>query len=123
ISSMITDASVRPRPEPPYSCGISAANQPALVNASTKASGKARCASTWRWYSSGNCAHSARTASRSSPWDRTLLIGVIVASRELGARLHGQRALMTARPQHDAALVVEAATDVEQLQVEQRRLR
>ena len=39
ISSMITDASVRPRPEPPYSCGISAASQPALVSASTKASG------------------------------------------------------------------------------------
>jgi hypothetical protein len=39
ISSMITLASVRPRPEPPYSCGISAASQPALVSASTKASG------------------------------------------------------------------------------------
>ncbi len=30
ISSMITDASARPRPEPPYSAGISAASQPAL---------------------------------------------------------------------------------------------
>jgi hypothetical protein len=27
------------RPEPPYSCGISVASQPALVSASTKASG------------------------------------------------------------------------------------
>jgi hypothetical protein len=39
ISSMITLASARPRPEPPYSCGISAASQPAWVSASTKASG------------------------------------------------------------------------------------
>ena len=39
ISSMITEASARPRPEPPYSSGINAANQPALVIASTKASG------------------------------------------------------------------------------------
>ena len=39
ISSMMTEASARPRPEPPYSCGISAAIQPALVSASTKASG------------------------------------------------------------------------------------
>jgi len=39
ISSMITDASARPRPEPPYSVGISAASQPARVSASTKASG------------------------------------------------------------------------------------
>ena len=39
ISSMITDASVSPRPEPPYSSGISAASQPALVSASTNASG------------------------------------------------------------------------------------
>ncbi|MCY1292490.1 hypothetical protein D9M68_544470 [compost metagenome] len=39
ISSMMTEASVRPRPEPPYSCGISAASQPAAVSALTKASG------------------------------------------------------------------------------------
>jgi len=39
ISSMITEASVRPRPEPPYSCGISAAIQPALVSASTNSAG------------------------------------------------------------------------------------
>jgi hypothetical protein len=39
ISSMITEASAMDRPEPPYSCGISAAIQPALVSASTKASG------------------------------------------------------------------------------------
>ena len=38
-SSMITLASVRLRAEPPYSSGISAAIQPALVSASTKASG------------------------------------------------------------------------------------
>src|SRR5437660_11666346 len=36
ISSMMTDASASPRPEPPYSCGISAASQPALVSASTE---------------------------------------------------------------------------------------
>jgi len=29
---MITEASARPRPEPPYSCGISAASQPARVD-------------------------------------------------------------------------------------------
>ncbi|MNF03712.1 hypothetical protein D3C80_2030830 [compost metagenome] len=39
ISSITTLASVRPRPEPPYSCGISAAIQPAWVSALTKASG------------------------------------------------------------------------------------
>ncbi len=39
ISSMITDASVSPSPDPPYSCGMSAASQPALVSASTNASG------------------------------------------------------------------------------------
>ncbi len=39
ISSMITEATVSERPEPPYSSGISAAIQPALVSASTKASG------------------------------------------------------------------------------------
>jgi hypothetical protein len=39
ISSMMTLASVRPRPLPPYSCGISAASQPAFVSALTKASG------------------------------------------------------------------------------------
>ena len=39
ISSMITDASVSPRPEPSYSVGIIAASQPAPVNASTNASG------------------------------------------------------------------------------------
>ena len=38
-SSMITEASVSDRPEPPYSSGISADIQPALVSASTKASG------------------------------------------------------------------------------------
>ena len=39
ISSITTLASVRPRPEPPYSAGIIAASQPAFVSASTKASG------------------------------------------------------------------------------------
>ena len=39
ISSMMMEASVRPRPEPPYSSGISAASQPALVSASTNSSG------------------------------------------------------------------------------------
>ncbi len=39
ISSMMIEASVRPSPEPPYSCGISAASQPARVSASTNASG------------------------------------------------------------------------------------
>jgi hypothetical protein len=39
ISSMITVASARPRPEPPYSAGISAASQPASVRASTNFSG------------------------------------------------------------------------------------
>ena len=38
-SSMITVASVSDSPEPPYSSGISADIQPALVSASTKASG------------------------------------------------------------------------------------
>jgi len=46
---MITLASARPRPEPPYSVGISAASQPAFVSASTKASGYARLASISRW--------------------------------------------------------------------------
>jgi hypothetical protein len=36
---MITVASARPRPEPPYSAGISAASQPASVSASTNFSG------------------------------------------------------------------------------------
>ena len=39
ISSMMMEASVRPRPEPPYSWGISAASQPASVSARTKSSG------------------------------------------------------------------------------------
>ena len=39
ISSMITEASARPRPDPPYSSGIRAASQPALVSASTNSSG------------------------------------------------------------------------------------
>ena len=39
ISSMITDASAIDRPEPPYSCGISAAIQPACVSACTNSSG------------------------------------------------------------------------------------
>ena len=38
-SSMITLASVSVRPEPPYSSGMSADIQPALVRASTNASG------------------------------------------------------------------------------------
>jgi hypothetical protein len=66
ISSITTLASARPSPEPPYSCGISAASQPADVSASTNASGYPRCASISRWYESGNCAQSARTASRIS---------------------------------------------------------
>jgi hypothetical protein len=39
ISSMMTDASARPSPLPPYASGISAASQPASVSASTNASG------------------------------------------------------------------------------------
>ena len=39
ISSMITDASASPSPDPPNSCGISAASHPASVSAATKASG------------------------------------------------------------------------------------
>ena len=39
ISSMMTEASAMVRPEPPYSCGINAAIQPALVRASTNSSG------------------------------------------------------------------------------------
>ncbi|MDT4833798.1 hypothetical protein FQZ97_674190 [compost metagenome] len=39
-SSRITEASARPRPEPPYSAGTIADSQPALAMASTKASGK-----------------------------------------------------------------------------------
>ena len=39
ISSMMTEASAMLRPEPPYSCGINAAIQPALVKASTNSSG------------------------------------------------------------------------------------
>jgi hypothetical protein len=39
ISSMMTLAAVRPRPEPPYSSGIIAASQPASSNAATKSSG------------------------------------------------------------------------------------
>jgi hypothetical protein len=39
ISSMMIEASVRLRPEPPYSSGISADSQPASVSAWTKASG------------------------------------------------------------------------------------
>ena len=35
----LTEASVRPSPEPPYSCGIIAASHPALVSASTNSSG------------------------------------------------------------------------------------
>jgi hypothetical protein len=36
---MITEASVSPRPEPPYSAGIIAASHPAPVNVSTNVSG------------------------------------------------------------------------------------
>ena len=39
ISSMITDASASPSPEPPYCAGIIAASHPALVSAWTKSSG------------------------------------------------------------------------------------
>ena len=39
ISSMMTLASARPRPDPPYSCGMSAASQPAWVRASTNSTG------------------------------------------------------------------------------------
>jgi hypothetical protein len=39
ISSMMTEASASPRLDPPYSCGISAASQPARVSASTNVSG------------------------------------------------------------------------------------
>ena len=39
ISSMMTEASAMDRPEPPYSCGISAAIQPAWVSACTNSSG------------------------------------------------------------------------------------
>ena len=35
----LTEASVRPRPEPPYSSGINAASHPGLVSASTNSSG------------------------------------------------------------------------------------
>ena len=38
-SSRMTEASVTPNPEPPYSSGISADSQPALVRALTKSSG------------------------------------------------------------------------------------
>ncbi|MNN54403.1 hypothetical protein D3C81_1692180 [compost metagenome] len=63
-SSMITEASARPRPEPPYSVGIIADSQPALVMASTNSSGKPRASSILRQYSAGNCAQRARTPSR-----------------------------------------------------------
>lgn len=45
-----------------------AARQPAWFSASTKASRQARTSSTGRWQASGNCAHSARTASQISEW-------------------------------------------------------
>ena len=44
ISSMITDASVSPSPEPPYSSGISAASQPALGQRVDERLGIARAA-------------------------------------------------------------------------------
>src|SRR6218665_186060 len=126
ISSMITEASVSPRPEPPYSCGISAAIQPALVSAATKASGEARCASAWRWYASGNSAHSARTASRMSWylsggagwWRVVMAVGQWqvrraaggVRSGQRGQALHGQPAFMVLGPQVDTAADVAADT-------------
>ena len=39
ISSRMIDASVMPRPAPPYSAGISAASQPASVSARTNSVG------------------------------------------------------------------------------------
>jgi hypothetical protein len=39
ISSMMTEASANPNPEPPYSVGMRAANHPASVNVFTNASG------------------------------------------------------------------------------------
>ena len=66
ISSMMTEASVSPSPDPPYSCGISAASQPALVSASTNASGYPRFSSISRKYDAGNAAQRSRTASRMS---------------------------------------------------------
>ena len=39
ISSITTEASASESPEPPYSCGMSPASQPALVSASTNSAG------------------------------------------------------------------------------------
>src|SRR5919206_4242586 len=116
---MIPVASVRPSPDPPYCCGIIAASQPAFVSASTKASGYVLCSSTWRWYSSGNSAHSARTASRIS-WCRSVMcLSMVVVSADLGARLHGEVPLVVARPQRDAAVAVVPAAKREAMDVEQ----
>src|SRR5262249_39577892 len=66
ISSMMIAASVTPRPEPPYSSGMSAARYPAAVSALTNASRYARPASRSRQYGAGNSRQRARPPERRS---------------------------------------------------------
>ena len=64
ISSMMSAASARPSPVPPYSVGMRAPSQPASVSERTNRSGYSPARSSSRQYSSGNRAQSARTAER-----------------------------------------------------------
>ncbi|MCY1559356.1 hypothetical protein D9M68_963850 [compost metagenome] len=90
-SSRITEASARPRPEPPYSSGIIADSQPAWVMTLTKASGKPFSSSILRQYSAGNSAQRARTPSRMAL--SSSLLGFITCPRIIcGAGLLGRRA-------------------------------
>src|SRR5687768_5100095 len=61
---MISAASARPSPAPPYSVGMRAPSQPAAVSARTNRSGYSLLRSSSRQYSSGNSAHRERTAER-----------------------------------------------------------
>ena len=66
ISSMITLAAVRPRPAPPYSSGISAAEPAGSVERRDELLRVASSRSIRRQYSSGKRAHSSRTPLRIS---------------------------------------------------------
>ncbi|MNP05914.1 hypothetical protein D3C76_978780 [compost metagenome] len=94
-SSRITEASARPRPEPPNSSGIIADSQPASVIALTKASGKPFSSSILRQYSAGNSLQSARTPSRMAD-SSSLSYSVISCSPESGRA--GRLIVVACRP-------------------------
>ena len=128
ISSMITDASARPRPGAAVLLRESARPASRPWSARRRSSRDSRAARrSCGEYSSGNCAQRSRTASRMS-WCVGRVrhgIGSVISTESVSAAWRSPRiarlALRSARPQpHCVAARRQAAADARTVQVEQR---